>query len=1024
MWRRSSNRLASSKKPPRLRFESLEPRALLDAAQPWEIAASAPADSVGDVVLLAADQRSAAEQPGVSLESDFRPQPPPDKIPEGDEPPLKAEAEVVLERAFLTGVLKITAFSKFAQRIQIDAPRKGISNGLTPYVRAVTIYGYEDHGDYVVFYPDQEVRGWPRASIEYHFDGRERSVRYNGPSQMYVQERLHFVNESTQSLSNKGLFAESYALSTAELRLYQRSEDVYDQFGRKASTRTEHFAHNGDSLVLDVGAVEGGTAEVTLGEERYAFSFEERVQVDKQWYFDQNTYSLKGARAVLSSSEVGRELAKVTFDPQTIKFEIVPEETALASQPFGVGSVEIFELRTVAFDRAEKRARVTAPHPRGGRPQELLLLEQVSAFEVDEQGSLVVRNVEASRKTSYVFQPDGAMRRTELSGPLVRSTFRELWADDRGVELQLTREQWAREEDGGLRAKQDRILSRNAKGELSFETYVRYVSAEERLIWVRSLYDRVQPVWLSYVSQSRAETLELVEVTQVAFDQFGWVASLEALHRYEPELLQRMIELRVDDSGLHASFRLDPRPMHLRRAFGEGELLIEQRPNLDSFVYLLDAQGNLILEKKIESFSINSEYVLVVYDDERSLIRRNGTIEAVTFVARGAERIEIRNTLSLVHTGDASRLTALERGWYLESRELQKETYEYAADGSLLETRLERNPLEWLVGDESPVATFTLDTRAAERTATMFLSYTRTGALRDLGVRQIVFTAPPELVRDEAGLVQMVHGKESAPGGEPRFVQLEFSTSDARLNERRLFETRFGNAADERLARISVLEYFDQQGGKTLLFRLSGQPLAAALGDWHPFDVFFADQPLVEYVISAWNWTGRQLDLTLADGSRLAAWADETSMAFDSERTWDSDAGLLTTRISARPTYNYGPGEGLVLVPFRQEIVAADGRVLQSEHTTYRAPLLGTPDVDSRSLVWRLADGRIVEYRQSAQVHLLTVTPPGDPDARKTYLLLGAPRFERLAAAGLAARLSGQVESPAGPQDFSLELFE
>lgn len=1019
MWRRRLNRRASSQKTTRLRLESLEARVLLAADEPWELVPPVVSDSPAEVVLLAGDESAASQQPGVWLESDVAPAPPPGKSLDD---PLRGAAVVVVERPFLTGVLKITEFSKFAQRIQIDAPRKGSPDVLLPYLKATTVYGYEDHGDYVVVYPDQEVRGQPRASIEYHFDGREHSVRYLGTTQKYVQERLHLVSEPALSLTSRGVFTELYEVSGGAERLFQRSDDVYDDLGRKLTTRTSHFASNGDNVVLEVNPLEGGSAEVNLAGEHHEFAFAGRVQADKQLAWDQNTYFLRGARGAFKGSSGGTEFAKITLDQHSIKLETVPEESLLTTRPFGVGTLQEFEFRTLGFDRPEKRVRVLGPTPSHGRTEQLLLLEKVSSFEVDDQGALVVRTVPDIRKVSHTFSSAGAYTRAELKGTTQKIEVRELFVDDAGASLPLTRERWAEEENGAMTLLQDRTLTRDAQGELSQETYLRYVGADERLIWTHNVYDRVRPVWLTYVSQSRAETLELVSITNVQFDGFGRLESFEAVQSYEPALLQRMIEFHVDETGLQVGFRLDPRPMYLRRAFGDGQLLIEQRPNYDRFVYLVDAQGNVLLERKLESFSVNDEYVLVEYDGEVSFIRPDGTLAAVTLVPFGDARIEVRDTLGLERTEGGSRLETLERSWHLGDRELQKEAYEYAADGSLLAARLSRNPLEWLEGDESPLATFTLDTRSTERSATMFLSYTRTGQLRDLGVRQVVFPTSPELVRDAAGLVQTVRGEESAPDGTTRFWQLEFAAEGTRLNERVLFENRFGTASDERLGQISVVERFDQQGPARLLVRYSGQPVVANRAAWHPFDLFFAAQPLVEYEISDWTATGDRLVVTRVDGSRLTVWADEISVIFDSEKTWNSPWGLLTTRTSVRPTFNFGAGEGLLLLPFRQEIFAADGSVLQSERTNYLLPLLGAPAAGSRSLVGRLSDGRTVEYRQQADVHLLTITAP-DGNAVKRFRLLSSPQIDRWDEKGLATRISGQIVGPAGPQDISLELF-
>lgn len=1016
MWRRRLNRRASSQQTVRLGLESLEARVLLAADEPWENLAATPANPPAEVVSLVPQEAAFAEQAGVWLESDGAPAPPPNKTL-GD-PPQVSGPVVVVERPFLTGVLKITQYSTYSQRFQIDAPRKGSSSVLFPYVQSISIYGYEDHGDFVVIYPEPEVRGRPRSSVEYHFDGVQQTVRYSGMSQKFVQELQH-VASKTGALSSKGIFTEAYEITTEEVRLFQRTDEVYDQNGGKIDTHVSHYARNGDTVELDIGSPEGGTAELRLGAEHYEFAFSGRVEVDPL-YYDVNLYSLQGVRGKLVSQSPRGELAKISFDPQSIRFQVVAEETVLATQAFGNGIVEVVDHRTVAFGRAEKLARIVVPNPRNGKPLELLLLEKLSGFEVDAQGALVVRNVESARKISYAFSSPGSFERTEARGDTQKTDTRELSSDGQSAWLQLTRERWAGEEKGVMTLLQDRVLSRDAQGDLSQETYLRYAGGEQRLIWSRPLYDPAAPVWLTYLSQDRADTVELVSLTDLQFDGFGRLESLEGVQRYEPGLLQRMIEFHVEETGLQVDFRLVPRPMYLRREFGDGQLLIEQRPNYDRFVYLVDSQGNVLFERKLESFSINDEYVLVEYDHEVSFIRPDGTLAAVTLVPFGDSRIEVRDTLGLERTDGGSRLETLERTWRLEDRELQKETYQYAADGSLLAVRLKRNPLEWLAEDESPLAAFTLDTRTTERAATMFLSYTRTGELRDLGVRQLVFPVSPDLVRDAAGLVQTIRGAELAPDGTSRFWQLEFAAEGTRLNERVLFEARFGTASDERLGRIAVIERFDQQGPARLLVRFSGQPLVANRAAWHPFDLFFAAQPLVEYEISDWTSTGDRLTVTRLDGSLVTMWADETSIVMQSERTSESPWGLLTTRTWVRPTYNFGDGAGLLLLPFRQEIVAVDGRVWQSERTNFQMPLLGGPAVSSQSLVWRLADGRTVEYRQQAESHLLTATAADG--SMKRYRLLSSPQLDRWAETGLVTQISGQIAGPDGLQEISLEL--
>jgi hypothetical protein len=122
MWRRRLNRRASSQQTVRLRLESLEARVLLAADEPWENLAATPANPPAEVVSLVPAEGAVAEQAGVWLESDGAPAPPPDKTL-GD-PAHVSGPVVVVERPFLTGVLKITQFSTYSQRFQIDAPRK------------------------------------------------------------------------------------------------------------------------------------------------------------------------------------------------------------------------------------------------------------------------------------------------------------------------------------------------------------------------------------------------------------------------------------------------------------------------------------------------------------------------------------------------------------------------------------------------------------------------------------------------------------------------------------------------------------------------------------------------------------------------------------------------------------------------------------------------------------------------------------------------------------------------------------
>jgi hypothetical protein len=987
----------------RLQGETLELRTLFaaDIATPSFDGGNQTAVAEPPAIVLHA--RSESGQDGVVIESFGAdqavvsdPAPPPGTTSEG----------VLLEKPFLSGTLVVSR--QMASRVSFEFFQNGQLSGLH-FSGGAVFYGYADTPNVLTIYATPKGEGGARVEIESD-TGIFREYAYSGNSNSFLNVRnTVFTPISTKNaylIGRRGM-AEQFDLTKSEPRLVQRTTPLVDF---SEPTRIEHYAQDGSSLVYELPQ-RGAQARVQFsqGGQQLEFVGEPLLQSGR------SKLSYDTIKVAHINATGVKEFVSLALSPETIVSSTLLEDAIIGSQPFGVGRFEVYQHRTLSNSSVELRARVVAPNAVPGEPERTLVFPQIQSQFTNAEGALVIRHSSSSK----TFWPSGQVDVLNTSGTTYSKQISQLRIAADRISLELMREERGTLLGDSEQLQQSRLLF-NANGEL-WEIYVRQERGDTQLIWARPL-SSLQPGVIAYWSPSGSQVIKLVSIETPEFDEHLVLRRLKGVERYEDDLRQINVEAVFENGELQVSLASAPRPLDIRIAFGDGELIAERRSDGQSYLYLFDAAGRTLLEQRVVYFKNGGAGIEVDDGASSYVVHSDGRITRTSteWTRRGILISE--ETRRFIARGSGHELLATERLWRLANQTVQRETLAYSETGELLSTRISRDPSELIETEESPGATFEL-TLSATGASTLFLYQSRTGELRNSTARRILFADAPELVRGANGLINVVRGYEKSLADGDQFVELDVSAGQTRFSEHVVFETFFGDALDNRLGVASVLLTVDRHGDRRMLLRLSGPPLLAERSNWHPFDLFLAAQPLLEYEIVAWRSVGARLIATRADGAELALWADEQSPLLNEVRGQDTAWGRLTTTTTYRPLYGIGPGSELTLAPIAHEVRDAAGRLWQSERVVYQTIVIGEPKALSRQIEWRLADGRRVEYRQQGDAHVLKITTPTAPHAAKIFRFLEAPVLTRQSGTGLATSLSGKVAGPLQDELLVLPLF-